>query len=86
MRIGIRILTTAALASALLAGPAFAQFKQEEPKSGIAIEEEEHKKRNAEIDKEYDTMKKRSHSPENKSNKTDPWSNMRSTTADNPKR
>ena len=79
MSIGVRIFTAAALTAALLASPAFAQFKKDEPKSLLQIEEEEHKKRNAEIDKEYDTMRKRSKSDAAApSTKTDPWANMRS--------
>ena len=84
MSIGVRIFTATALASALLAGPAFAQFKTEEPKSLLAIEEEEHKKRNTEIDKEYNATKKFRQS-EDKAVKTDPWANMRSS-SDNTKR
>ena len=87
MSIGVRIFTAAALASALLAGPAFAQFAAGEPKSLIQLEEEEHQKRNVQIDKEYDTMRKRSRpdSAAATSTKTDPWANMRSN-ADNSKR
>ncbi len=76
----MRIFTAAALATTLLTGPAFAQLGGGgKEKTGPQIEEEAKAKRNAEIDKEYRTMRKHTQDAA-KTNKTDPWLNMRAPT------
>ena len=80
MRSVIRICTAAALATTLLTGPALAQFGSgEKEKSGPQLEDEAKAKRNAEIDKEYRSMRKHTEGAA-KTTKTDPWQNMRAPT------
>jgi hypothetical protein len=73
----IRIFTAAALAASLLTGPAFAQFKGEKERNPLAEEEENRRKQNVEIDKQYNAMRQHTQDTSAKSTKTDPWSNMR---------
>ena len=76
----MRIFTAAALATTLLTGPAFAQLGGgEKEKTGPQLEDELKAKRNAEIDKEYRTMRKHTQDAA-KTTKTDPWQNMRAPT------
>ena len=77
MRSVMRICTAAALATTLLGAPAFAQKPgAEQQKTGPQLEEELKAKRNAEIDKEYRTMRKHTQDAAKTTN-TDPWANMR---------
>ena len=78
MRNVMRICTAAALATTLLSAPAFAQ-QGEQQKTGPQLEDELKAKRNAEIDKEYRTMRKHTQDAA-KTTKTDPWLNMRAPT------
>jgi hypothetical protein len=82
MRIVVRMVTAAALATSLLAGPAFAQMQMgDKQKTGPQLEDEARAKRNAEIDKEYRRM--RQHTEDSsKVTKVDPWQNMRAPTVD----
>ncbi len=77
----VRICTVAALATSLLASPAFAQFTMgDKEKSGPEQRDEARAKRNAEIEKQYNSMRK--HTDETpKTIKVDPWQNMRAPTA-----
>jgi hypothetical protein len=76
----IRIFTAAALASGLLAGPAFAQFKGQKEPNPLAQEEEERHKQNIEIDKQYNAMRRHTQDNAATPTKVDPWSNMRTPT------
>jgi hypothetical protein len=80
MRSVMRICTAAALATTLLSAPSFAQQPGAEPqKTGPQLEDELKAKRNAEIDKEYRSMRKHTQDAA-KAAKTDPWQNMRAPT------
>lgn len=85
MGVGVRIFTAAALAAALLSGPAFAQFNKEKEPNPMAEKEEAHRKQNAEIDKQYNAMRKHTENDAQKAAKIDPWQNMRAP-SDNAKR
>ncbi len=76
----IRIFTAAALAASLLTGPAFAQFKGEKERNPLAEEEENRRKQNVEVDKQYNAMRRNTQFDAAKSTKIDPWSNMRAPT------
>jgi hypothetical protein len=66
-------LAISAMLLAMLAAPAFAQKKENEP---LMIELEEKKKAAAEVDKQYkSTLDRTRH--ETTATHTDPWSNMR---------
>jgi hypothetical protein len=85
MGMGVRILTAAALATVWLTGPAFAQAQQQKEKSQLDLQDEERMKRNADIDKEYNAMRKHTQEDAQKAAKIDPWQNMRAP-LDNAKR
>ncbi len=79
MRKVMRICTAAALATTLLSAPVFAQQQQQQQKTGPQLEDELKAKRNAEIDKDYRTMRKHTQDAA-KTTKSDPWQNMRAPT------
>jgi Ni/Co efflux regulator RcnB len=62
-----------AVALAVLAAPAFAQKKDDEP---LAILEREKKQQAEQLDQQYKRMLDRSRK-ENETARSDPWSNMR---------
>lgn len=72
----MRFFTAAALASALLTGPAFAQFQQKKDKQPMEMLDEERKRRNAEADKEYKIMREQTQIEAAKT-KVDPWASIR---------
>jgi hypothetical protein len=76
----IRFLTAVALTASLLTGPAFAQFSQGKERNPLAEEEENRRKQNAEVDKQYNAMRRHTQDGSVKSTKVDPWLNLRAPT------
>ena len=74
-----RLTIAVGLLAALLAGPAFAQQKSDDP---IVLEREQQMKDREEIDKRYNSTLKKTHR-DAVTTSGDPWSNMRG--AEDPK-
>ena len=83
----VRTLWAAAIALAIFASPASAQFKTGTEKSGVELQDEQRQKALKEIDKDYqETMKRtRTRSPA-ATTSADPWRGTRSSDPDKNKR
>jgi hypothetical protein len=73
----VKKVAAAAIAFAVLTGPAFAQQKQEDPMKMI---DEQKKKDAQELDKQYQETMRKTNGGTAVPAKVDPWSNLRGTT------